>query len=98
MAPLPVIEHRNRRLAHYDLEVATKNLEANLTGASRLEMRHAVEALQSLMQKIYAHYTNVHFDFDTSARNDNAESLIGALRRAERAGVSSFDYMGLSER
>lgn len=86
-----VMEHRNRRLAHYDLEVATKNLEASLTGVSRLEMRRAVEALQSLMQKIYAHYANVHFDFDTSARNDNAESLVGALRRAERTGVSSFD-------
>ena len=83
-----VADHRNKRLAHYDLEVATQNLEASLTGVSRMEMRRAVESLQSIMQKIYAHYTDVHFDFDPSLRTDNAESLIRALKRAECAAIA----------
>ncbi len=83
-----VTDHRNKRLAHYDLVVAVQNLEASLTGVSRTEMRLAVESLQSIMQKIYAHYANVHFEFDTSLRTDNAESLIRALERAERASVA----------
>ena len=80
-----VAEHRNKRLAHYDLEIAIQNLEASLAGVSRMEMRRAVESLQSIMQKIYAHYTDRHFDFDSSLRSDNANSLIRALERADRA-------------
>ena len=83
-----VTDHRNKRLAHYDLEVATQNMEARLTGVSRVKMRRAVESLQSIMQKIYAHYANVHFDFDTSLRTDNAEALIRALDRAEHAAIA----------
>lgn len=83
-----VTDHRNKRLAHYDLEVATQNLEAGLSGVSRVEMRRALESLQSIMQTIFAHYANVHFDFDPSLRTDNAEALIRALGRAERAAVA----------
>ncbi|MGY0653083.1 AbiU2 domain-containing protein [Luteimonas sp. A537] len=83
-----VSDHRNKRLAHYDLETAVQNLEANLTGVSRLQLRLAVESLQEIVQKIYAHYANTHFDFDTSLRTDNAESLLRALAAAESKGVA----------
>ena len=83
-----VSDHRNKRLAHYDLETAVQNLEANLTGVSRLQLRLAVESLQKIVQRIYAHYADTHFDFDTSLRTDNAESLLRALATAENAAVA----------
>ena len=83
-----VSDHRNKRLAHYDLETAVQNLEANLAGVSRLQLELAVKSLQTIVQKIYAHYASTHFDFDTSLRTDNADSLLRALATAERAAVA----------
>lgn len=83
-----VTDHRNKRLAHHDLETAIQNLEANLTGVSRVQMRLAVESLQEIAQKIYAHYADAHFHFDTSLRTDNADSLLRALARAEHSAAA----------
>ena len=80
-----VSDHRNKRLAHIDLQVAVGEREEHLTGVSRLQIRQAVEMLQEIIRLIYAHYADVHFVLDTNLRTGNADSLVQALTIAERS-------------
>ena len=78
-----VADHRMKRLAHYDLDTAIREREKDLTGVSRLQIRQAVEHLQTIVHKIYAHYADTHHVFDTSLHSGNADSLLHALRKSE---------------
>lgn len=80
-----VKDHRNKRLAHYDLETAVENREEHLTGVSRMQIRQAVEMLQEIIRVVYAHYADTHFVFDTNLSSGNADSLVHALMIAERS-------------
>lgn len=80
-----VADHRNKRLAHYDLDTAMGEREQRLTGVSRLQIQQAVEILQEIVRSIYAHYADTHFVFDTNLQSGNADALVRALTIAERS-------------
>ncbi len=79
--------HRNKRLAHHDLTVATSGI-SSVPGSSRLQIRKALEFLQEYVRAIYAHYTDTDFIFERFDNTHDANRLLRLLRKAESASVS----------
>jgi hypothetical protein len=76
---------RNRRLSHYDLQVALGRAAEPLAPASREHVREAVAALGELMNYLDLQYRGRTTIFDLSDSNGGAKSLLYVLREGVEA-------------
>jgi len=88
------VDWRNRRIAHRDLRVALKEPLHELAPASRLQVRHALEALAAVLNRVEDHYLVGDTGYDFSRDPGDATAMLMTLRsgleaqRDQRARMS----------
>lgn len=87
-------EHRNKRLAHRDLIHATEPIAAPLREISRAHVEDVLLSFRALMNRIDLHYLDTTVMYEQFIAHSGAESLVSALRRAEREKKTSAQSSG----
>ncbi len=76
-------EHRNKRLAHRDLLLASDEKAVPLSGVSRAHIEDMLASLRELMNKLDHHYRDTTVMYERFVAQTGARSLIGSLMSAE---------------
>ena len=82
-------EHRNKRLAHRDLLLASDETAVPLSGVSRAHIEDMLASLRELMNKLDHHYRDTTVMYERFVAQTGARSLIGSLMSAEEYKVEN---------
>jgi hypothetical protein len=78
--------HRNKRIAHQDLNILLSIGDAQLDPTSCAEIRQTLEHIEAFLGTIYAHFTNSVFMWDVADIRGGSDSLLDHLRMAQTFG------------
>lgn len=73
-------DHRNRRIAHRDLDLAFSEVARPLESASRLAVKEALQAVAAVLQHICAHYMKSDLSFEHFSDASEADGLLYVIR------------------
>lgn len=96
-------DHRNRRLAHNDLNLITSVQAKPLEGVSRLKLKEGMGAIAEVLKAVSGHYFDSDILFEMSRGGKGAVSMLYILRdglalaEERRARIQIGDFSG-SER
>jgi hypothetical protein len=76
--------HRNKRIAHQDLNILLSIGDAQLDPTSCAEIRQTLEHIEAFLGTIYAHFTNSVFMWDVPDIRGGSDSLLDHLHMAQR--------------
>lgn len=76
-------DHRNKRLAHRDLRLATDPSAEPLSGISRAEIEEVLEALRELFNCFEHQYRDTTVVFDRFMSRNDANKILASLRASE---------------
>lgn len=79
-----ILQRRNRRIAHYDLNTHVSASRESLDGPSRAEIERALDALRAFMRAAYQRFENSHMAYELFSMFDDAESLMRGVSQALR--------------
>lgn len=77
-------DHRDKRLAHRDLDHALGRVATPLGGISRRDVEEVLEAFRNVMQPIYNQLLDTTMMYEDVIVRGDADALIVALKRAEK--------------
>jgi hypothetical protein len=80
-----IIQHRNKRIAHYDLGTMTAGTASPLPDVSRQDVERALETVRLLMNSVESHFENSSTAYEHFAFSGyDGEALIGVLKQGLR--------------
>lgn len=77
-------EHRNKRLAHQDLQHATEPSAVPLEGISRKHVEEMLETLREVMNRLDKAYRGSTVAYERFLSSNDAYSILATLRRTEK--------------
>jgi hypothetical protein len=91
-----IIERRNKRIAHYDLDTQSAASTEALSGVSRQEVEEALAELREFMRTVYQFFEQSYMAYEHFAMHDDANSVLRiaceALRYRELVDRGEMDY------
>ena len=92
-----IIERRNKRIAHYDLDTQRAASTEGQSSASRQEIEGALAALREFMKAVYQFFERSEMAYEHFAMLDDANSVLRfageALRYRELVDQGRIDYV-----
>lgn len=78
-----MLEHRNKRIAHFDISNLSKHNSTTLAGVSRQDIEEILEKIRFTLNLINKHFHDAETMYQHFAAETGARRLIGKLRRIE---------------
>lgn len=80
----PFRDRRHKLIAHFDLDVAMKNLVQPLPGVSRQMVDDALRSIRSYLNDIHQHYSCSEWAYQHLGQPNGANALLATIRAGQR--------------